>query len=88
MPEHNARGNIARMNVHIRVERDEKENNMSLLRRFRTRVMEWGGMRRVRSIRYATRAKSPYVEQKSRLKAIGRKEERERLYKLGLIDRV
>lgn len=76
------------MNVHIRVERDEKENNMSLLRRFRTRVMEWGGMRRLRSIRYATRSKSPYVQQKSRLKAIAKKEERERLYKLGLVDKV
>lgn len=76
------------MNVHVRVERDAKENNMGLLRRFRTRVMDWGGMRRVRSIRYATRTKSPYVQQKSRLKAIKRKEERQRLYKLGLIDRV
>ncbi len=75
------------MNVHLRIERNEKENNMSLLRRFRTRVMEWGGMKKVRANRYATRALSTFVKRKNRLKAISRKAEYERLYKLGLVDR-
>ncbi len=75
------------MNVHIRVERDAKENNMGVLRRFRQRVMEWGGTRRLRGLRYATRAESTFKKRKNRLKAIDRKAENERLYKLGLVDR-
>lgn len=75
------------MTVHLSVLRGDKENNMSVLRRFRQRVMEWGGIRKLRSVRYHTRAKSPYVEKKNRLRTIERKTERERLYKLGIIDR-
>lgn len=76
------------MNVHIRVEREGSENNMGILRRFRQRVMGWGGMRKVRANRYASRSESAFVRKKNRLRAIAKKEERERLYKLGLIDRV
>jgi hypothetical protein len=75
------------MSVHIRVERGEKENNMGVLRRFRSRVMDWGGTKRLRSLRYAKRAESAYVKRKNRLRAIDRKAENERLYKLGLTDR-
>jgi hypothetical protein len=75
------------MSVHIRVERTDRENNMSVLRRFRSRVMEWGGPKRLRSLRYAQRAESTFVKRKNRLRAIGRKAENERLYKLGLSDR-
>ncbi len=75
------------MNVHLRVERGEKENNMSLLRRFRQQVMGWGGIKQMRSIRYASRDESTFVKRKNRLRAISRKQENDRLYKLGLIDR-
>lgn len=75
------------MSTHIRVERTDRENNMSVLRRFRTRVMEWGGPKRLRANRYARRAESTFVKRKNRLRAIARKAENERLYKLGLIDR-
>ncbi|HXK39319.1 MAG TPA: hypothetical protein VJ837_00600 [Candidatus Paceibacterota bacterium] len=75
------------MSVHIRVERSERENNMGVLRRFRSRVMDWGGPKRLRSIRYATRAESTFVKRKNRLRAIKRKAEGERSYKLGLTDR-
>lgn len=60
---------------------------MSILRRFRQRVMEWGGLRKMRSIRYHSRSLSPYVMKKNRLRTIERKQEREKLYKLGLVDR-
>ena len=75
------------MSVHIRVERGDKENNMSVLRRFRSRVMEWGGPKRMRGLRYAKRAESTFVKRKNRLRALDRKAQTERLYKLGLIDR-
>jgi hypothetical protein len=75
------------MSVHIRVDRTEKENNMGVLRRFRTSVMGWGGPKRLRSLRYAKRAQSTFVKRKNRLRAIAKKATNERLYKLGLIDR-
>jgi hypothetical protein len=75
------------MSVHIRVERSDRENNMSVLRRFRSRVMDWGGTRRVRALRYAKRAESTFVKRKNRLRALDRKAVSQRLYKLGLTDR-
>ncbi len=74
--------------THLSVVKGDRENNMSVLRRFRQRVMEWGGLRKMRSIRYHSRALSPFVMKKNRLRTIARKEEREKLYKLGLIDRI
>ncbi len=75
------------MTTHISVVKGDRENNMSILRRFRQRVMEWGGLRKMRSIRYHSRSLSPYVMKKNRLRTIERKQEREKLYKLGLVDR-
>lgn len=76
------------MTTHISVVKGDRENNMSVLRRFRQRVMEWGGLRKMRSIRYHSRSLSPFVMKKNRLRAIARKDEREKLYKLGLVDRI
>lgn len=75
------------MAVHISVTRGEKENNMGVMRRFRQRVTEWAGIKKKRSIRYYSRALSTYVVKKNRLKALDKKTERARLYKLGLTDR-
>ncbi|GMU74088.1 MAG: hypothetical protein AMXMBFR44_2870 [Candidatus Campbellbacteria bacterium] len=73
-------------NIHIT--RSDRENNMSILRRFRQKVNEWGGLRKVRSKRYHKRDLSSYVTKKNRLRAIEKKETRVRLFKLGHLDRV
>lgn len=73
-------------NIHIT--RSERENNMGVLRRFRQKVNEWGGLRKVRSERYHKRDLSKYVVKKNRLRALAKKTVRMRLFKLGHVDRV
>ncbi|MEK7606004.1 MAG: hypothetical protein AAB458_00185 [Patescibacteria group bacterium] len=75
------------MAVHVSITRSEKENNMGVMRRFRQRVTEWGGVKKKRSVRYHSRTASKYVTKKSRLRTIARKTVRARLYKLGLTDK-
>ncbi len=74
------------MKANVNIIKTDRENNMSLLRRFRQKVNEWGGLRKLRSIRYHKRDLSGYVVKKNRLRAIDRKVERERLFKLGHVD--
>ena len=74
------------MKANVNIVKTERENNMSLLRRFRQKVNEWGGLRKLRSIRYHKRDLSSYVTKKNRLTAIEKKGNRERLFKLGHID--
>ncbi len=73
-------------NVHII--KSDRENNLSMLRRFRQKVNEWAGLRKVRSKRYHQRDLSTYVVKKNRLRAIEKKVARVRLFKLGHLDRV
>ncbi len=75
------------MAVQVTVTRNEKENNMGVMRRFRQRVTEWGGIKKKRNIRYHSRAASTYVTKKNRLRTIARKTSRARLFKLGLVDK-
>ena len=73
------------MAVNVRIERSGSENVMSMLRRFRNRLRSSGVIGRVRSLRHHDRPRSHYVTKKSRLRAIERTRERERLYKLGKV---
>ncbi len=73
--------------ANIQITSSDRENNMSILRRFRQKVNEWGGLRKVRAKRYHKRDLSEYVVKKNRLRAIEKKEERTRLFKLGHVDR-
>lgn len=69
--------------INIEVEKGQNENSLSLLRRFTKRVQDAGVLKRVRSIRYSSRAISENVKRKKTLKLLTRKEEIARLAKLG-----
>jgi hypothetical protein len=77
-----------RMSKNVLISKSDRENNMSVLRRFRQKVNEWAGLRKVRSKRYHKRDLSTYVVKKNRLRAIEKKTARVRLFKLGHLDRV
>ena len=47
--------------VNAEVQKKPNENSQNLIRRFTRRVQGTGLVRRVRSVRYAERNKSPYV---------------------------
>lgn len=69
--------------INIEVEKNNNENNLSLLRRFTKRVQGSGILPRVRSIRYKSRKLSAYKTKMKTLKSIKRKKEIEELIKLG-----
>lgn len=69
--------------INIEVEKNNNENNLSLLRRFTKRVQGAGILPRVRSIRYKIRKLSYYKTKMKTLKSIKRKKEIEKLIKLG-----
>ena len=69
--------------INIEVEKNNNENNLSLLRRFTKRVQGSGILPRVRSIRYNSRKLSAYKVKKKTLKSIKRKKEVAELIKLG-----
>jgi hypothetical protein len=72
--------------TNVSIVKSERENTMSLLRKFRQAVNGWGGLKKARSLRYHKRELSQYVVKKNRLNAIEKKAKRERLYKLGHLD--
>lgn len=71
------------MAVNIEVERQEGESPVNMIRRFSKRVQGAGIINRIRGIRYYSRKKSKFVEQKKALKTIRRREEVQELIKLG-----
>jgi len=73
------------MAVNVEVDKKNNENNMSLLRRFTRRIKGSGVLPRVRGIRYHDRNRSDYVQKKQRLSSIRKKEEMEKLIKMGRI---
>jgi ribosomal protein S21 len=71
------------MSVNIEVEKNSGESNSSVLKRFTRRVQGAGILNRVRGLRYSERAPSKYVKKKFALKALRRREEVQKLIKLG-----
>lgn len=69
--------------INVNIEKAQNESDLSTLKRFTRKVQESGVLPRVRSLRYAERTKSPYVKKKNKLKAIARKNDIEKLIKLG-----
>ena len=67
----------------VAVEKNQNENNTSVIRRFTKRVQESGVLRRVRSIRYTDRKKSDYVKKKNTLKVLRKKAKIEEYLRLG-----
>jgi len=73
------------MATNIKVEKNNSESTANLIRRFTKRVQGSGIIPRMRNNRYYTRSKSRNVNKMARLKKLERKEEYERLLKLGKI---
>jgi hypothetical protein len=71
--------------VNVQIERTDRENNLSVLRRFRNRVRSSGVLIKARSLRYHTRAQSEFQKKQSKLRRLTKAQERERLIKLGKI---
>lgn len=71
------------MATNVEINKKGKENNMSVLKRFQRRVQESGIIPRMRSIRYAERNRSEFVQKKSKLARIARKEEIQKMIKHG-----
>ena len=71
--------------INVEVQRNNNESALNILKRFTKRVQGAGILNRVRGIRYAKRAESPYVKQKRTLKTLRRRKERDALVKLGKI---
>ncbi len=69
--------------INIEVEKNNNENNLSLLRRFTKRVQGSGILPRVRSIRYKARKLSAYKTKMKTLKVIKRRKEIAGLIKMG-----
>lgn len=69
--------------INIEVEKNNNENNVSLLRRFTKRVQGAGILPRMRSVRYKERKLSAYKRKMKTLKVIKRREEVAELIKLG-----
>ncbi len=67
----------------VAVDKNQNENNTSVIRRFTKRVQESGILRRVRGIRYAVRSKSDYVKKKNTLKVLRKRAKVEEYLRLG-----
>lgn len=67
----------------IEIKRESGESSSSLLRRFQKRVQGAGIIRRVKSLKSATRTQSHYKRKKSALTRLTRRAQYERLKKLG-----
>lgn len=69
----------------IEVNKNQNENNASIVRRFSRRIKESGIIRKVKSSRYNVRKESKLTIKRSALKRIQKKKEIEKLKKLGKI---
>lgn len=74
---------IAAMATNVEVQKNNNENNATLLRRFSKRMQSSGILRRVKSERYNDRLPSDYTKKKRKLKSLRRHEEVAKLIKLG-----
>lgn len=69
----------------IEVSRTPGESNSSIMRRFSKRVQSLGIVRKVKGLKARERVQSHYKVKKAALKRLTKREERERLKKLGKI---
>lgn len=67
----------------IEVKKNPNENNASILRRFSRRIQESGIIRKVKGARYNVRKESKLKIKKGALKRMSRRQEIEKLKKLG-----
>ena len=73
------------MAVNVKIERNNNESSANVIRRFTKRVQGSGIIQRMKGIRYHSRIKSKNVRREARLKKLAKKEEYEKMVKLGKI---
>ena len=73
------------MTTNAEVEKQNNENNASVMRRFSRKVKSSGLLPHLKKKRYFERTRSDNVRRKQRLKKIRRKQQVDRLIKLGKI---
>ncbi|KKP56521.1 MAG: hypothetical protein UR50_C0002G0014 [Parcubacteria group bacterium GW2011_GWC1_34_10] len=71
------------MAVNVEIVKSEKDNNLSVIRKFTKRVRGSGILTRLRSRRYSTRNISDYVKKKMTLKKLSQKAKIQELIKMG-----
>lgn len=76
-------GTISRMATNVDIEKNSNENATNLIRRFSRAVQNSGTVKHLKSNRYLARTQSKYVRKSQALKRIAKREEVERLKKLG-----
>jgi len=77
------------MAITIQVQKEsETESNLSLIKRFSRRLQGAGVLRQAKGRRYTERPLSAYKKKKQALKRLSRRDEIERLRKLGLWNEV
>ena len=70
-------------NTVVEIKKNPNENNSSVLRRFSRRIQESGIIRKVKGARYNLRKESKLKMKKSALRRIIKRQEIEKLRKLG-----
>jgi ribosomal protein S21 len=73
------------MATNVEVERNNNESSANVIRRFTKRVQGAGIVPKVRGGRYYSRNRSRNIQRTSRLKKLAKREEYERLVKLGKV---
>ena len=73
------------MATNVEVERNNNESSANVIRRFTKRVQGAGIVPKVRGGRYHSRSKSRNVQRTSKLKKLAKREEYDRLVKLGKV---
>lgn len=71
--------------INVEVIKKSNENTTSVVRRFTKRMRESGILMRMRKIRYHKRKVSTFLKKKGALKRLSKKQEYEKLIKLGKI---
>lgn len=69
--------------TNIELKRNNHENAMSLIRRFSRKMIESGIIPKVKGNRYAVRETSKLAEKNMKLRRLARRDEVEKLKKLG-----
>jgi ribosomal protein S21 len=71
--------------INVQIQKKPSENTSSMLRRFSRGVQEWGGINKLKKIRYSSRVLSSYKKKAKKLKSLKKQAERQELIKLGKI---
>ena len=71
------------MALNVEIVKSEKDNNLSVIRKFTKRVRGSGILVRLRSRRYSSRKISDYVKKKMTLKKLSQKAKIQELIKMG-----